>query len=526
MANDGPAAEPHTPSSNEIQRIRAECTKAVEDYSRGVIGKTQAVFVIASELVGMAAQQSGDTDPTTLQSYLGMLEDIDRARSGHERSELGEGVTNAAVREGTGAGETLTPQSPQPEQESRESSAELEEPPTKRSRADPSQYAWAATDFLLETQLHPHIVRTLELLRNYGEDITQAKRAINSSPSAPEFPDTEWTNVLSGRAVDLDHVFTGRYTPGAEGRVSETIGDLHLSFSQPVASKRISTFGDWVFAWGRATRATTFAFPHRREELVAYGEYIGGLFGALAPAVHGRVLDFDRAVRKRVGSARNLRLTDFESFADLKIQYIDSCGANVFRTEAMRVAAGTQGVARDGPASAVSGMYAPIAAVMDTSSQIVTRVSPRKPSEPAAQPRFLRGFVWSNSNKPAKRFADVSLSHAPVPTVPQPVLDDSVVNGTLKNHPELFAIVTPIKVDRFEELLRDHPNQPFAQSVVRALREGFWPYADAKPDTYPDTWDERRPEHTDGRSAAFLRAQRDEVLNFQVVGCAGPGMWT
>ncbi|KAI0656131.1 hypothetical protein C8Q70DRAFT_883372, partial [Cubamyces menziesii] len=100
----------------------------------------------------------------------------------------------------------------------------------------------------------------------------------------------------------------------------------------------------------------------------------------------------------------------------------------------------------------------------------------------------------------------------PVPTVPQPVLDDSVVNGTLKNHPELFAIVTPIKVDRFEELLRDHPNQPFVQSVVRALREGFWPYADAKPDTYPDTWDERRPEHTDGRSAAFLRAQRDEEV--------------
>ena len=155
-----------------------ECTKAVEDYSRGVIGKTQAVFVIASELVGMAAQQNGGADPTTLQSYLGMLEDIDRGRSGQGGSGGHDdgGVTDAAApRGGSRAGEALAPQSPQSEQGSRESSAEPEEPPAKRSRADPSRYAWAATDFLLETQLHPHIVRTLELLRNYGEDIARVR---------------------------------------------------------------------------------------------------------------------------------------------------------------------------------------------------------------------------------------------------------------------------------------------------------------------------------------------------------------
>ncbi|KAI0323359.1 hypothetical protein GY45DRAFT_1264707 [Cubamyces sp. BRFM 1775] len=314
-----------------------ECTKAVEDYRTGVIGKTQAVFVIASELVGLATQSSGGADSTTLQSYLGMLEDVDRSRSATADLPTG-GAVRAENEQGAGAhtsaGEPAAAQSPQHGPDSRGSSTEPDEPPAKRSRADPSQYAWAATDFLLETQLHPHVLRTLELLRNYGEDIAQAKRAINNSPSAPEFPDSEWNNVLSGRAVDLDHVFTGRYTPGADGSVTEVLGSIELSVKQPISARRICSFGDWVFAWGRAARATAFAFPHRREELTAYGEYISGLFGALAPAVHGRVLDFDRAIRKRVGSARNLRLTDFEAFADLKIQYVDSCGANVYGSEA------------------------------------------------------------------------------------------------------------------------------------------------------------------------------------------------
>ncbi|KAI0323360.1 hypothetical protein GY45DRAFT_1264713, partial [Cubamyces sp. BRFM 1775] len=114
--------------------------------------------------------------------------------------------------------------------------------------------------------------------------------------------------------------------------------------------------------------------------------------------------------------------------------------------------------------------------------------------------------------KPAKRFADVSLWHPPVPDIPLAVLEDKVVNRTLREYPHLFAVVTPVRVERFAELLQDHPNQPFVQSVVRALREGFWPYADAKPPSYPDTWDERRPGRLDDDAAAFLQAQRDEEV--------------
>lgn len=120
--------------------------------------------------------------------------------------------------------------------------------------------------------------------------------------------------------------------------------------------------------------------------------------------------------------------------------------------------------------------------------------------------------MWDDRAAPKKCFADVSLTHAPVPDVPRTVREDPVVNATLAEHSELFKIVTPINIDRFEALLADHPNQDFVQSVVRALRHVFWPYADAKPFDYPDTWDERRPAPQDEAAAAFLRAQRDEEV--------------
>ena len=80
---------------------------------------------------------------------------------------------------------------------------------------------------------------------------------------------------------------------------------------------------------------------------------------------------------------------------------------------------------------------------------------------------------------------------------------------TIRDHPHLFKIVTPINVDRFEELLKTHPNAPFVQSVCISFREGFWPWADTQKEEYPVTWDysERPPKNE--QEASFLREQRD-----------------
>ena len=66
---------------------------------------------------------------------------------------------------------------------------------------------------------------------------------------------------------------------------------------------------------------------------------------------------------------------------------------------------------------------------------------------------------------------------------------------------------TPIKIDTFKSLLKDHPNQPFVESVCVGLREGFWPWADTKSGDLPLTHDESRPMSTDLKQASFIRDQ-------------------
>ena len=45
---------------------------------------------------------------------------------------------------------------------------------------------------------------------------------------APEFPDMEWKSLLSGLAVNLDAVFSGRYSTDHDYKVSHEIGDFTI----------------------------------------------------------------------------------------------------------------------------------------------------------------------------------------------------------------------------------------------------------------------------------------------------------
>jgi hypothetical protein len=82
-----------------------------------------------------------------------------------------------------------------------------------------------------------------------------------------------------------------------------------------------------------------------------------------------------------------------------------------------------------------------------------------------------------------------TLAALPLPSPPKNELQNKVARKTIAQHPDLFKITTPIKVDAFEKNLKDHPNQPFVKSVVRALRKGFWPWANTSDPSLPTTYD-------------------------------------
>jgi hypothetical protein len=74
-------------------------------------------------------------------------------------------------------------------------------------------------------------------------------------------------------------------------------------------------------------------------------------------------------------------------------------------------------------------------------------------------------------------------------------------------------LLTPVNIDRLESLLVNHPNPPFVASVLRGLREGFWPWADTQHEVYPLTKDYFKPREYEEHIKSFLRQQRDEEIS-------------
>jgi len=101
-------------------------------------------------------------------------------------------------------------------------------------------------------------------------------------------------------------------------------------------------------------------------------------------------------------------------------------------------------------------------AITSTSSQRASHVT---------GPRFRRGFVWSASStvphmSPAALYTETA---APLPSPPDFLVHDPIVQGALATLAPHIKVSTPFNIDRFESLLYCHPNRPFVDSVIRGL---------------------------------------------------------
>ena len=130
----------------------------------------------------------------------------------------------------------------------------------------------------------------------------------------------------------------------------------------------------------------------------------------------------------------------------------------------------------------------------------------------AKRPRYTRGFLWTDEDDTLSPTVQWSLTAKPLPSVPSKEYQNQAAVHTIDSNPHLFEIITPIKVNRFQELLSRHPNQPTVRSVCRSLRDGFWPCANTHHETYPVTWDNsHRPIKTDAERN-FLESQIDKEV--------------
>ena len=295
------------------QDVLVECNTLVKRYRKGEISKATVYVEIQSKLVKALGDDRDRTD-AAFGSFIATIKSHD--------SDL----DMAAKR----AGKTSTREcSSSPAVSDADEQRSDDEPISKKAKFNESEYAWITEKKEGHISLSQNLTKTLKLLDIYTVDPKTAKRSLTNQHDCPEFPDSEWKNIISGRAVNLDAVLSGQLSTTNEDLKIEKFGDIEVSFGAVEPTKFIKNGGDWLIAWNRTVRATVFAFPHSIHELTNYGEYIINLFSVTHPSVHGQVIAFDKATRKHVGSVRNLELSDFEKFADLKIAHMDSIGVAI-----------------------------------------------------------------------------------------------------------------------------------------------------------------------------------------------------
>jgi len=125
-------------------------------------------------------------------------------------------------------------------------------------------------------------------------------------------------------------------------------------------------------------------------------------------------------------------------------------------------------------------------------------------------PRFANGTCLDTKDSLSAALATETADPLPPPP-PRSNLSE-LAYTTIDRNPELFKIVTPINVDRFEAYLIHHPNRPYVDSVCRGLRHGFWPWATHDDPNLWKTYDNSDRPINETDRMDFVREQRDEEI--------------
>lgn len=103
----------------------------------------------------------------------------------------------------------------------------------------------------------------------------------------------------------------------------------------------------------------------------------------------------------------------------------------------------------------------------------------------------------------------------PLPTAPTDTFSKMVWRKSIEPNPEIFRIVSGVRIADIVRLTRDFPNQSYIASWKKVFEEGLWPWADNF-----ETDDEsmriyRTPQHMFLRYNSFVNKIRDKEVGFQ-----------
>jgi len=164
---------------------------------------------------------------------------------------------------------------------------------------------------------------TRETLSTIQRDLRFAEQEIRRATSTPQtIPESKWKHIFKGEAINLDVIFSSLHHLAPPKENVGCIGTTEISLGKSDPARKVQTSGDWTVAWHAASKATTYVFPHRTEELHQWGDFLASKFSAKHANSHHKLIAFNRAVRGMVGGGQSIVLTDQDRFTYLYSMYL------------------------------------------------------------------------------------------------------------------------------------------------------------------------------------------------------------
>ncbi|KAK6966530.1 hypothetical protein R3P38DRAFT_2590703 [Favolaschia claudopus] len=327
----GPAGPTQPPTANVPDNLRdresiiVECDKVVQLFRDGKISKAAAGTKIMQAIP--TSFTIGGPGEQAAQAYLEILDQTAQqlagGRGGGAGGEQPPSRTPSPRPEGGAGGGRRRPRAVSP------SSSEDDEPSGKRKRIDESKLPWVVEDFIVENTLSPSLRKTRDLLLEYSKDPKTVLKSLLNSINRVAFPVSEWTAIVEGKAVNLDKVLGYIFSVVPDAPKAESVGGLQFVFGSASPTKTVASQSDWNAAFGRTISALLVVFPHRRQELEAYRQYISDLFLSCSDRTHERVILLDRKIRNEVAARRDLELSNFSGFGHWERAFLNDNGSGV-----------------------------------------------------------------------------------------------------------------------------------------------------------------------------------------------------
>jgi hypothetical protein len=313
---------PDDATREEKERIFERVEREMEAFRKGECSRFQASSRVANEL-GKWAGSSEKEKGKAFDSYLAEINSFVAVQNEDRSLTRGTpppiGTTLPAASEQRPGGKRLRDEVEELlDRVSGEEDLEGEEVEQRvvRKRAREEDMPWFSPSS--SSSRRGSCVETCKTLLKFSEDLSGVKSLLRVANNLPEgIPSSQWDRIIKGESVDLHQVLSSMHFIQLDEERKGRVGGTEVVFAVAESKRQVKTGGEWSAAYRRMSKAVAFLFPHRREELLEYAEYIDGLFSAKHANAHSKVILFDQSVRNRVGGGQNILLTDYQSFTSL-----------------------------------------------------------------------------------------------------------------------------------------------------------------------------------------------------------------